>query len=270
MTNEDLQGAFQSIHASEGLLKEVLTMEDQKKRTPFGWRPVLRWVTAVAVAVVILFGALVFWPEGGDPSQPGIIAIPGVMKAYAYEVKDNKSVDFSKLGEYTFVENRIKPGQSIWNPFSNYELAITPVVNEANLQDYTITFEVTTKYGIIVGNYHNREKYKSYTDAVMGKCATIENGETLYWEGYEPNTGGDFLYTYTDPGEDTIYVDLVIRADTHIIGYAIFEIVPVEGWDGLAYTGMLVYSAYYPMVDGQFQAVTEAFVLQEIENFKNN
>ena len=248
---------------SESELESAMGFYHRKKKSRTMWRR----ATAAAVALVILVTALVFWPVNDEPE---IIAVPGVMKAYAYEVKDKKNVDFSKLGEYTFVENRIKPGQSIWNPFSNYELAITPVINEANLQDYTITFEVTTEYGIIVGNYHNREKYKSHADAVMGKCATIENSETLYWEGYEPITGGDFSYSYTNPGEDTIYVDMVIRADMYIIGYAIFEIVPVEGWDGLAYTGMLVYSAYYPMVDGQFQAVTEAFVRQEIENFKIN
>lgn len=242
----------------DDMLQEAMEV---KKKSRTGWT-IFRAAACLAVVVGLLLATL------GGGGEGDVVSMPGVMKAYAYEVKDEKNVDFSKLEEFAFVENQIKPGQNMWNPFTNYELAITPVVNEVNLLDYIITFDVSTKYGLLVGNYHDREKYKSYADAEMGKYATIDNGETLYWEGYEPNPDGESRYKKVEPGADAIYVDLIIKADTHIIGYAIFEIIPLG--DGLAYTGMLVHSVYYPMVNGQFQTITEDFVRQEIESYKIN
>lgn len=243
----------------DDMLQEAMEV---KKRKPVG-KVLFRAAACLAVVVGLLLASM-----GGGTDEP--TAMPGILKAYAYEVREQKNVDFTGLEEYIFVENQIKPGQNMWNPLTNYELAITPVVDEEELQDYTITFDVSTKHGLLVGNYHNREKYKTYADAEMGKQATIDNGETLYWEGYEPCLDGTARRKAVDPGDDTIYVDLIIKADENIIGYAIFAIVPVEGWDGNAYTGMLVHSVYYPMVDGQFQAINEAFVWQEIADYKSH
>lgn len=241
----------------------LLEATEIKKKKSVGW-VIFRAAACLAVVIGLLLAPL----SGGGEGD--FVTMPGVVKAYAYEVKDEENVDFSKLEEFAFVENQMKPGQNMWNPLTNYELAITPVVSEDDLQDYRITFEVSTEYGLLVGNYHNREKYKSYADAEMGKRANIENGETLYWEGHELNPDGESRYKGIEPGENTIYVELIIKADKHIIGYAIFEIVPVDGWGENAYTAVLVHSVYYPIVDGQFQTISEEFVRQEIENYKVN
>ena len=143
MNKKELQEAFQSIHASEGLLKEVLTMED-KKPIPFSWRPVIRWVTAVAVAAAIFFGALVFWPEGGDPSQPGIIAVPGVMKVYACELE---GMSTEKLPDYELTDTK-NFYRMISNPLlsGNFFTSLSFQIPEDYFGECKVTFGIFSEY----------------------------------------------------------------------------------------------------------------------------
>lgn len=224
-------------------------------------------VAACAAVLAILLTALL-WPGETKTEDGQIVVSPGILRAYAYEVKDEKDTDFSKLEEYEFVVNQIKPGKNMWFPVSNYELAITPVVDEAYLEEFAVSFEVSTQHGALVYNYHNREKYASYSEAVAGKYAVVANGETLYWEGFEFDSNEE-AGKMVD--KDTIiYVDLIIKANEHIVGYAIFEIVALGGaYEGSARTGKLVSTVSFPMVDGCFQDVTKEYVLEEIAKFKS-
>ena len=254
-------------------LSEALSdISDDKIEAAANYAPKGRrqlWVRVAACAAVLsILLTMFFWPGEVKVENGQIVAAPGILRAYAYEVKDEKDTDFSKLEEYEFVVNQIKPGKNMWFPISNYELAITPVVDEAYLEEFDVTFEVSTQHGALVYNYHNREKYTSYAEAVAGKYAVVANGETLYWEGFELYANGEAGKMV---GKDTIiYVDLIIKANEHIVGYAIFEIVALGGaYEGNARTGKLVSTVSFPMVDGCFQDVTKEYVLEEIAKFKS-
>ncbi len=259
MLGKDLSEALGGI-ADEKI--EAAANLSQTRHRPLWFR-----VAACAAVVALLVSALLFWPGKTQTEDGRIVAAPGILKAYAYEVKDEKDTDFSQLEEYQFVVNQIKPGKNMWFPLSNYELAITLVVDEAYLEGLNVTFEVSTLHGTLVRNYHNREKYASYTEAVAGKSTVVANGETLYWEGFEFDSNGE---TGKMVGKDTIvYVDLIIKANEHIVGYAIFEIVALGGaYEGSARTGKLVSTVSFPMVDGCFQQVTKEYVQEEIANYK--
>ena len=263
MNKQQLQGAFDAVRAPDTLVDTVLSGAERRPH------PLQRrWVrvAAIAAALAILFTALTFWPfANGDNNS--FIAVPGIMKAYAYEVEDQENVDFTQLNDYRFWENNVPSWKNMYFPLGNYELAITPVIDEEMYSQFDIRYEVFTNHGVLVGNYHNPEIYPSYTDAILGDYAQIGNGETLYWEGWELTSTGERADEFLISVKEKIYIDVIIKADTHIIGYAVFEIIRVPDAYPLL-TAVLVKSIHFPMVDGAFQAITEVYVNQQLQNTK--
>ena len=65
-------------------------------------------------------------------------------------------------------------------------------------------------------------------------------------------------------------MDILIKADGKVVGFAVLEIVDWI-WNGThrknAYAIEDRYTEYYPLIDGQFQEVTEEFAWQRIEQY---
>ena len=271
MNRQELHRVFANVQASDELKMAVLSVEEEKSKKGSALR-VVRRIAACAAVLALLIGAMLFWPGETQTEDGRIIEAPGILKAYAYEVKDNKNVDFTKLDDYNLMNNEIEWDQNLWSPLLNYRgIAITPVVNEADFKDCTITFEVTTNRGELYGNYYNLEKYSGgMREARMGQSAVIENGETLYWEASEERGGDDFQYEQVSPDDGSIYINIVIKADTHIVGYAIIEIVPHEELGADVLTSKMIETVYFPKVDGEFQEIAAEYVHEEITQFKTN
>lgn len=133
-------------------------------------------------------------------------------------------------------------------------------VQEESLQGHTITYEISTNYGQLQG--------KSSSEA-LGKHTVIENGDAIRWTGNE-------ILEMTQDGKslkkvmrqlDNVYVDVIVRADEQIIGYAVFEISCID-YDMALFECKLLKSVYYPKVDGQFQPISQEYVNRKIRQAK--
>lgn len=80
-----------------------------------------------------------------------------------------------------------------------------------------------------------------------GKNVIIESDETIYWTPYD-----DKLATWTD----LAYVQIVLKDEDNIIGYAIIEIKQNPEY-GLNYDAEILKSVVFPKVNGQYQSITE-------------
>ena len=63
----------------------------------------------------------------------------------------------------------------------------------------------------------------------------------------------------------TVFVDAIIRADGHIVGYGIFEI---AGQDAKWFALMRAETVVFPMFNGQLQEVSEEYVVEKIAELK--
>ena len=232
---------------SESYLESAMGVYDRKRKERRRWRK----VTAVAVAVVILFGALVFWPEGGDPSQPGIIAIPGVMKVYASEIElslNEEAHDGFNIG------GGIASGYPIWMPYTSvagFGIPLTFSVPESPWADADITFQVSVEYGYFLDNKMDANK--------LGSSIILNNRDKVYWRG---TSISDIAEAVGENG--MFFADVIIYADEYVVGYGVVTFVYVNR-SCMAYSAKTV---GFPMIDGYFQSVTEEYVRQRIAEYK--
>ena len=227
-------------------------------------------VAAIAAVLAILLTALSFWPA----REESYITGPGVLKVYACELEDK---DEFQLAEYALIEGAEPSYQTLWSPHLNLTsmgITISLLVNEETLHDHDITFDVICEYGELstympTGNpwtpdsgsaFVPGESVPPFERIELEKKATVNNNITLYWEG----TGLPYSSIEAMSKIGNVYVDVIIKADGNIVGYALLEMVYTNDVVPL-FRSALKTSVYYPKVDGDFQKIDEAYVLQQIE-----
>lgn len=131
---------------------------------------------------------------------------------------------------------------------------IVPEILEADMQGRAMLYTARTNFS---GFFKRVSEY-------LGKETT--HSSFVRWRG-ELEMPADARDTERP---EHIWVDILIRADDKIIGFAVLEIVDwvengklVEG----GYTIEDRYTEYYPLIDGQFQEISEDFVWQRIEQY---
>lgn len=261
MNKQELNRALSHIHASDCLKEEVLMMKSKSK---IDFRLMAKRAAVCAAALALLVSTVFFWP--GENKEDGqIIAVTGVLQAYACEL-ENEDVAYRE--EYALIEGGDFSKISAWSPIMDFAcrgISLSFLVDEVELQDYVITFDISTNCGELCGSRMN-----GYPD--LGKNTTIYNGGTVYWTGFE--VWNEYI-SQSETLEETvnrfdgIFIDVIIKADENIIGYAIIEI-------GCPYPDVFIlYSAlktsvYFPKVNGEFQQITEAYLAQQIVTAKDS
>ena len=132
-------------------------------------------------------------------------------------------------------------------------IMIWPVILEESLQNVALEFEAATNYG---GLYCDINK--------MGECA---GWSAHFADAYIAWRGNDAVPSQyrQDVKPDRVWIDIIVRMDGNIVGFAVFEIVP---WDQSSWvsTSVYKYSEFYSSADdAQSQEITEDFVLSRIE-----
>ena len=264
MNKQKLQGAFSKIHASDDLSRKVLSVEKDQKKVGFAWRPAVRVATAAALMVAILIGAVVFWPVE-DSHEPGIIAVPGVMKVYAC---DSSAMDSIKLEDYQLIEGNEPSYKTAWSPYISLltgGVTLTLVVDEESLSDCEITYDLSVNYGeLYLGVFGDSSG--ECLDVSRCKAGVAKNGETISWTGHDllgaiptEKSFEDFLAEIQG-----VYLNVIIKADGKIIGYTVLEMV-CTNVDLHLFQVALIDSCYFPKVEGKYQNISEEYV-QELMN----
>lgn len=251
MNKQELQGAFSKIHASDELIKEVLSVEKEQKKVGFTWRRGLRLAATAATLVAIFFGAMAFWSGETEPDEPGIVAVPGVMKVYAAEWELTEIEDTAIECP---IEGIVDSNLPIWTPFSSvagFGIPLTLCVPESLWGDVKISFDVSAEYGYFLDQKIDAKN--------LGSDITIDNREKVHWRG---NSIFEIEEAVGEDGE--FYADIIIRADGRIVGYGVIAFVYVDG-SCIAYS---VVTRGYPLVNGEYQNITEDLVMEEIEKLK--
>lgn len=250
----------------DDMLQEAMEVERK--------RPV-KWVvfrTAACLAVVI--GLLIMSLSGGGGREP--VTMPGVLKAYACDIEN---VAENELEQYALVQDLEQSYKTLWSPYIDVickGIAISVKINDDSLRETDIVMEVSTNFGELQGNHCNKKYFveedlkQSQENAKLGKCGTIDQGETVFWTGFEvldiyatgEEEGKNREESFLDLGG--IFVEFVVRAEGNIVGYAVMEIISVD-YESSIFGIELRDSTYFPKVDGEYQNVTQKYIDRRIQ-----
>lgn len=258
MNKQKLQGAFSKIHASDDLSRKVLSVEKDQKKVGFAWRPAVRVATSVAVVAALLL-TVVFWRTHEDGGEPGIVAVPGIIQAFACEMTDTENETVLVNYDFNIAANAMINNVQYPTIISEHGLGMKIMVNEQTLQDSKITFDLSCQHG----SFYTWEKMgvSPHTQMVVthGQAVTLENDNYFYWRAEKTMLWTEFL-----DQQGGIYINVIVRADGHIVGYAIFEIIAQD--ELMQFYGIAMReSVYYPKVDGKFQEITEEYVQSQMD-----
>lgn len=242
---------------------------------------ILRFTAAAAVLALLLTLPGLLPKEDAYVTAPGMLAI----RAYALTEEDT----FTQEG--TIMETGVNfPLTFAWHDglSSAYGLPIYFSISDPGIDNTSITWEITLDDGdfymggegsCIPGGtfYPDRGGEECYEDengawidpAQLGNHFTIPDDSILLWTNY--TTDGIHFNFFT--GNHT-YVSAIARVDDNIVGYAVIKLIgspnPLNKLDKNAcYTPLLVAANYYPMVNGEFQEITEEYIQQQIQFAKS-
>ncbi len=227
------------------------------------------WVrlAAMAAVIAIIVGVVTFWPG----SEENFITGPGLLSIRAYALDER---EISEANSTVLEEGVELPWNYAWSPGINVVrgLPIQLDFPDECFDDAIITLQISTTGGSFIGElvqYKNpvTQKYE-LANNYLGDSFSVSNHTKIYWflnpADYDPKKQE---YTFgTEIARGSSYVDIVIRADGQIVGYAVVEIYEVprdgipEDVPTLSYKARVVEMASFPKIDGQQQHVTQRYM----------
>ena len=192
--------------------------------------------------------------------QPKAIQIIAPVDIYEGKVSADSNINLTVQEGYKLIQDMNSddyPYRRYYEYMSNAlcQIDIVPVVLEAELQNKTMTYTARTNFS---GFFKDVVQY-------IGK--EVIDSTYFGWRGQREMPTG----TEDTQRPEHIWVDILIKSDARVVGFAVLEIVDWHAdcyWkEQGCYTIQDRYTEYYPLIDGQFQEIDEAFVWQRIEQY---
>lgn len=264
---DNYRRAADCVSAPEELTNAVLQIPKQTKQRGIS-RP-LRLVAAAAVLALVV-GAIAFWPAGDEEYVTG----PGLLAIRAYALNEQEISDINS----TVLEEGVElPWEYVYHEVTNVVKGL-PIKLDISVDEYSgmeITFDVSVTAGRFErypNHYYDKDKGELVwdRDTNMGNKFTIQNNTTIFWVPREIDT--------SKAVRGRSYVDILIRADNIIVGYAVVEIYecfPEDGreWnenDVYGYLARVIEIVSFPRVNGKLQKVPMDYILEQIDLVKSN
>lgn len=220
-------------------------------------------------------------PTTPPPTEPDITfaTAPGAVTVYIYDLSYHSgALDYPyelKTGELPSPEYAL-PG------FSNSHIAypLTLTMPESEFVEAEITYEFTVSGGLFARPTGEEYGPLMYGPAYLGSQFTLGDNETIYWYKYSVNIENwehqpedlkdpEILANHKTPEittftEEKAYVDVIIRADGHIVGCMTImmfaDVASSPYFEGIGYNRCDFYpkvlnSISCPMQNGQYQDV---------------
>ena len=265
-----------------GNIPDDMLMEAMEVKKHTGRKWILR-VAACAAVLAILLTALLW------PSEENYITGPGLIKVYAHEIDEagNVSIDSVVLEEGVEFTSTV-----VYDPTKSYRqhFPFSFMLDEDIYPGMDITMEVSTNAGI----FYKNDPYDPNMPALpailqifgnyYGQHFTVGIDKKLYWEpeGFDyaymaeqiQNGNLDFNNAYKahDYVINPSFIDVIFRADKHIVGYCVIAIREINENDDhpdREFSFELLTIVNFPEVDGRFQRVSEKYVKEQIESIHN-
>lgn len=158
------------------------------------------------------------------------------------------------MEEIELKESILLPREADWTMAIN---VVPGLPLELSYPDEYVNFTVRTSDGVLRSNINGESKF-------YGKEVELPNNSTIYWNNLSNNNENVLLFNITS------YLDIIIRSNEHIVGYAVIKIYPItEFKQGHVYSAKMLKSVSFPKVDGEHQNISLDFIESEILNIKS-
>ena len=268
MYDNTIQQALGDI--SDTYLESAMDVYERKRKARKRWDRVV----ACAAVLALLLGAMFFWPV-----EENYVTGPGILVVRAYETDEP---ELSEENSILLQEGITVPMEYTYQPNISWTevglgLPFRFSIPEKDYENGEITFEIW----LSGGDFENMDYLLEYSDYLPGRDdsvdeydalkaryagghCTIKNNTTLWWNafGHIFDEKKREVY-YVEPESDQVFVDIILRADEHIIGYAVIEILDVDGKGGFVYHTRMLKSVSFPKVEGAYQTVSEEYVKKQ-------
>jgi hypothetical protein len=275
MKKQELRGAFSQMRAPDPCVEKVLAAQDGRETAKR--RNVARRIVAAAAALALLVTGWLFWPVDED----SYVTAPGLLVVRAYAV--NNPI-ISEENSMILEEGVTLPWEYGYDSGTNVVAHGMPLflsVSQDIYEGMEITFEcfVSGAYlyqdvDLLIDENGAIDGFHYWSTSYLGNHCKINTNHTIYWSPYDRKFDYDKREVISVPGrfqEDRDFVDIIIRADDYIVGYAVIEIFADPEYSGNRpgcndrYYARLLETVSFPPVEGKWQDISKAYVKGEFQ-----
>lgn len=260
-----MNGEELSIHLGdlpEDLVWEAMECGRHSKRNALPWRRLIACTAALALLIGVLF-----WDT---TASSNVVTAPGILTIRAYAADAVTSEPLKKGVKLPLSFN--------WNLATNRlpGLPLRLILSEDSYPYMDISFSVSASEGSFYinlppasydptqfdpGKIFSNDGFQplpNSSDDLQERqyptSLSVPNGTQIYWQNI----------TETDlfAGEHA-YVDIIIWADDHIVGYAVVDIYLADP-ASLSFGAAILESISFPTINGEFQDISQAYVQREM------
>lgn len=264
MNTEKFSEAMSEIGSK--YVDEAINYKQKAKRPGWiKWGAMAACICLIAVAVMTIPSFLRQQENNGvkvneKAATQDLVAAPGILMLTAYAA----SPDGDIMTELP-IDEEIIMQEGIEVPLNyNWSLAMSSrpgIPLKLSTPEYPdLIFEVLVDGGELLFWGAGDIKY-------LGSSYKAENDSTIYWTSMTQTEEGDFeLYT-----ENEAYINIIMREEKNIVGYAVVEIYKggLEDEPSHTYYAKLLKSTSFPKVNGKYQNVSSEYVASEAERIKS-
>ena len=270
-TSEKRRALYDAISDIDPALIQEATMPRQAKVLRTVWS-----VAAAAAMVAILIGVLAGLPFGLTNDEEYVTA-PGTLSIRAYALDEN---EISEVNSTVLEEGVELPWEYMWSTGISqvpicYGMPITLDFPTEGYQDMQITFDITATDGSfqkMAEHYFDpiKEEFVWDTKTRIGSDITVDNHTTIYWN-WERVEYDHFQDDYVFSGkfaQGSSFIDIIIRADNIIIGYAVVEIYAVPHENDMPtdqFMARVLSVVSFPKIDEKNQKVSKGYVSKKFK-----
>lgn len=193
---------------------------------------------------------------------------PGLLTIITYALEEGGA------SEIKMEEGIELPRKAIWSSAINIVPGL-PIKLQYPTDD--VVFEISVDSGSFIGwddkPLKPNEVYDSSKSSlnILGQKFTLLKPQNIYWQDVEWESYDNISsYKGSFPVQpEKAYVDILIKKDEHIIGYAVIEIY-MDSKDSLNYFAKILKSVSFPEINGEHQKVSHEYVRGKIDKIKGN
>lgn len=211
---------------------------DRKTKKPI-W---FKWsAMAACLCVALIFGLLIKIPTSNKTIAPGFLVITAYAASSDEEMIMQEGVELPLNYNWSMAISS-RPGLPLKLSADEYP---------------NVTFEISFEEGTLL-------LWEDNTIAAMNSPLEIGNDTTIYWTNVYP--------TFEEYMGATAYINIVIREEENIVGYAVVKIYTndLENAPTQSYNAKLLKSVSFPKVNGKYQRITSEYVQSEMKRIVDN
>lgn len=250
MNSQEFDRALETI--SDPLIDSAARAYDRGKRRP-GYKKYLR-IAAAAAAVVILLCVVM-----GNRTRE-FTTMP-----CAFGISTHEYTSEGKFVEHKLSEDTV---HQAW-PAYDRTMNIVPglPLTFSTPEDASYTYEISVSHGQFIDWMYDITPdygllYRGDDNGDLGQSFTLSQTRTVYWRPWETDPETNKVTTLSRDITENIFVEVIVRTEGYIVGFAVLEIFS-PGGESIDFCIKLLDSASYPMVEGEFQAVTNEYIAKQ-------